>query len=401
MSSEAASDTTDPADESAQRFSLVVGGPFNALLGRCGLLEADGLPSQQAALGIALLAWLLPGVLAIVQTLLDPSYHGVKYFEDYSTLARLFIAIGIMLATERLADQRLGQLIREFWQSRVIAGEARKSFFEVVRATDRASSSALAQALILAIALVAAGRTTDFDLAVEQMGWEGREVTTGAVLSWAGLAARWFSIPVFQFLVMMWLWRLVVWTQLLFRISRLPLQLVPLHPDRVAGLGFLGVFPGIFRGFVFALSCVVASLLLKDLQADAGHSVELLRKLAIVWVGCVLVLFVAPLCVFYVPLYELRERELGGNARRVNHWFREFHERWIDGNEDAPVDPRSRPSLGDLNSAIETLQGMRAVPIDRAAVIQLLVAALAPLVVVGATQIPLKQMLGNIMGFVI
>jgi hypothetical protein len=221
------------------------------------------------------------------------------------------------------------------------------------------------------------------------------------VQSWAGVAARWFSIPVFQFLCMLWWWRLAVWSLLLLRVSRLPLQLVPLHPDRLAGLGFLGVFPGIFRGFVFALSCVVASLLLKDVEADAGHNIELLRKLAMIWVGLVMVVFVAPLCVFYAPLYALRERELGGNARRVNRWFRDFHDRWFEGNEDAPDDPRNRPSLGDLNSAIETLQGMRTVPIDRAAAIQLLLVAVAPLVVVGSTQVPLKEILGNIMGFVI
>ena len=34
---------------------------------------------------------------------------------------------------------------------------------------------------------------------------------------------------------------------------------MPLHPDRSGGLGFLANFPGIFSGFVFALSSVGAT----------------------------------------------------------------------------------------------------------------------------------------------
>jgi len=37
------------------------------------------------------------------------------------------------------------------------------------------------------------------------------------------------------------------------------MQLMPLHPDRSGGLGFLASFPGIFSGVVFALSFVVVA----------------------------------------------------------------------------------------------------------------------------------------------
>ncbi|MCP4936332.1 MAG: hypothetical protein GY927_19535, partial [bacterium] len=43
---------------------------------------------------------------------------------------------------------------------------------------------------------------------------------------------------------------------------------MPLHPDRSGGLGFLANFPGIFSGFLFALSCVVAAAMVKDLGLE-------------------------------------------------------------------------------------------------------------------------------------
>ncbi len=43
-----------------------------------------------------------------------------------------------------------------------------------------------------------------------------------------------------------WIWRqhgslhVIIWYVFLWRVSRLPLQLEPLHPDRAGGIGFVG-----------------------------------------------------------------------------------------------------------------------------------------------------------------
>jgi hypothetical protein len=200
----------------------------------------------------------------------------------------------------------------------------------------------------------------------------------------------------------LWLWRFAIWSLLLFRIARLPLELTPLHADRCAGLGFLGMFPGVFRGFVFGLSCVVAALLLKDLQAaQPANPLEMVRDVGLLWAGVVLVLTLGPLFAFYNPLYRLREAELTLNGRAVNGWYREFHRRWFSGEaaNDAEPGPLG-PSLDDLNNAYDTLSQMRAVPIDMAVVKQLLLVALLPIAIVGATRMPLRELLGSIAGFV-
>ncbi|MGE8677981.1 MAG: hypothetical protein ACN6PE_05150 [Achromobacter marplatensis] len=49
--------------------------------------------------------------------------------------------------------------------------------------------------------------------------------------------------PLFSVLRLAWVWRLVLASIVLLRIARLPLKLVPSHPDRVGGLGFLGRLP--------------------------------------------------------------------------------------------------------------------------------------------------------------
>ena len=390
-------------DETSElRFSLIVGGPFTGLLGRCRLLGSDRLPTPMAALLLASAAWLIPGACALAQSVLRPPYDGAAYFTDVSTLARYFIAIGTMLATERHADQRLREVLREFWEERIVVGAARARLFEYLRAADRQTSSALVQCLILAAAWIGAGQALHVTIGIERVGWEGATAGAATIQSWAGIASRQFSVPLFEFLILLWLWRLAVWTFLLYRISRLPLQLTPLHADGCAGLGFLGLFPGVFRGFVFALSCVVAALLLKDFQLHEGAAqFDQLRNLSWAWFGVVVVLFVGPLLVFYKPLYALREAELTQNGRRVNRWYKEFHRHWLEEDSDpgSEWEGTSRPALSDLNTALDALRDMRMIPLDRAAFVQLLVAAAAPIAAAAATQMPLRDLMGKIAGF--
>lgn len=58
------------------RFSLVGGGPFDALLDRFGLIGEDQLPTWRAAVVMALLAWMPPAALAVMQALFDSQYAG-------------------------------------------------------------------------------------------------------------------------------------------------------------------------------------------------------------------------------------------------------------------------------------------------------------------------------------
>ena len=131
-----------------------------------------------------------------------------------------------------------------------------------VAAADRHSSSTLAEGLILAVALIWSSVTVPYAAALAGSTWEGTVIAGVAQLSWAGETARFVSNPLFLFLALRWFWWLVVWTALLYRISRLPLQLTPLHPDRAAGLGFLGPAQVSFGALAFGMgSILIASAL--------------------------------------------------------------------------------------------------------------------------------------------
>ncbi|MEA3275316.1 MAG: hypothetical protein U9Q81_08540 [Pseudomonadota bacterium] len=394
--------TDSGTDKAAGRFSLVVGGPFHAILRRLRLTAPDQLPTQRAALGLALLAWLPPALLAVFQSLTDDRYSGWGFFTDWMVYTRYLIAIWIMIATERYADGRLITLAQHFRDARILSDADLPAFERALGIADRRSGSALAEVVILAAVLVGAGVSTHLTVDLVGSGWEGREVGGDVLLSWAGEAARFLSTPLFLFLVLRWIWRFLVWTALLYRISRLPLQLMPLHPDRSAGLGFLAIYPSIFSGFLFALSCVVASAMVTDIALEHPGAEAVWFVLA-GWLSMCSVLVLGPLLVFVRPLYAVRERALIEYGRLASRHHLAFHRKWLgEGRSGEELLGSADPSsASDLNATFEAIQRLRFVPVDFPAVLQLLIAAGAPLLVVVATQIPFGDLIKWIFGTIV
>jgi hypothetical protein len=386
-------------DDGIERFSLVAGGPFNALLGRAGLIGDDGLPTPLAAIVLAMVAWLPPALFAAAQSVIDPSYAGWGFFADGTVYARYLLAVGFMVGTDRYADWRLTRLARYFRESTLLADESVSAFNSALRVADRRSSSTTAELVMLVVALIWSSLTIPYAVDVAQSSWEGRVVGGVGVLSWAGETARFVSNPLFLFLAFRWVWRFLVWTQLLFRISRLRLHLTPLHPDRAAGLGFLAIYPGIFNGFVFALSCVVASSMVKEI-ALAQHTPQAIWLALVVWLGICVALVIGPLLVFAWPLYQMRERALLEYGRLATQHHLAFHRKWVDEarNGEELMGSPDPSSASDLNATVAAVQELRFFPVDGMAMIQLVVAAGVPLLAVVATQVPVGDMLQWIVG---
>lgn len=385
---------TGETTEAEGRFSLVVGGPFHALLHRLGLTGADLLPSRRAALVLALLAWLPVAVLVVGQSLLGAGYSGWGFFTDGMAYTRYLLAIFVMVMTERYADGRLKILVHHFREAQILTPEALPEFRRALAVADDRSSSARAELVILVIVLIWSGLTTQIVVDLSGASWEGRMMAGEAVLSWAGLTASLVSTPLFLFLALRWIWRLLVWSALLYRLSRLPLQLTPLHPDLAAGLGFLAIFPSIFSGFLFALSAVVASAMVRDIGLEQ-HSAQLVWFAVATWMVLSVGLIVGPLLVFVRPLYATRETALIEYGHLASQHHLAFQRKWlgqaIHGEEFLGSGDSS--SVGDMNAIVEAVRQMRLVPLDLPALLPLLVAAGVPMLAVVATQIPVGDMI--------
>lgn len=386
--------TSEPA-EGDFSFSLVQGGPFHRLLVCLGLTGPDRLPALRAVVALVVLAWLPLALLTIVQSVAQGRSISPDFFLDWTTYTRYGIAIGVMVATERYADGRLRLLLGNFARAGLIAENSLAAYREAVAKADRRSSSALAEGLLLFGAFVWTSTLSDYAISIAGATWQGTGVGGHIVLSWAGWYEILVSSTLYAFLVLRWLWRFLVWTTLLYAISRLDLRLMSHNPDRAAGLGFLTIFPSIFTGFTFAASCVVSSSILKEIAYKSHNPDQIWMAIAAWLVFCVM-WFVGPLLVFVGPLSAAQEAALIEFGRFATRHHIALAERLA--NADSHDDDARRAAAPDISiasslvSIIQAVRQQQLVPVESGSVKQVILAAGIPMIPVVLTLIPFLEL---------
>ena len=105
------------------------------------------------------------------------------------------------------------------------------------------------------------------------------------------------SLPLIQFILLRWYFRLLIWTRFLWQVSRIDLRLVAIHPDRAGGLGFLSTVTYAFAPLLAGQGVLLAGVMAnKIFYAGAKLTDFKLELLAMVIMMLFFVL--APLLVF-------------------------------------------------------------------------------------------------------
>ena len=213
----------------------------------------------------------------------------------------------------------------------------------------------------------------------------------------------WFgyvSLPLFQFLLLRWYFRMFIWTRFLWQVSRIDLSLVPTHPDRVGGLGFLSNTVYAFMPLAVAHGALLAGLIANRIFYLGAALPDFKVEIAVV-VVFLLCVVLGPLLVFAPQLAEAKRtgnREYGTLAER---YVREFDAKWLRGGAPADeplVGSADIQSLADLGNSFEVVRTMRIAPVTKDAILQLAAATLAPIVPLALTMMPLEELLKKLFG---
>jgi hypothetical protein len=135
-------------------------------------------------------------------------------------------------------------------------------------------------------------------------------------------------VGLFQFLLWRWLWRLCIWHGLLWRLSTLDLQLIPTHPDRAAGLGFVGDAQRFFWIIVCVLSATTAGVLANEIVFGGVplHS----YKIAIAgYVGVVLLVFLGSRLMFLPQLMRAKIKSVHDYSTCAVMHNQTFDGKWV------------------------------------------------------------------------
>jgi len=266
-------------------------------------------------------------------------------------------------------------------------------FGEVMESGRRLRDSSVAFLVLLLLTAVGVVSTVSVDRASEELNW----TVSGGMAHDFGLVWYTFvSLFIFLALAFQWVWRLIIVTITLSRISRLPLQLVPVHADGVGGLGFLETISLAFSPVVVGLGSVIASRWAHEILYHGVH-VNSLRLPAAAFVVAGIVLLIVPLLAFTPILIGLKQRtgfEYSALAARHGAFV---DRRWIKGQEfEEQSGVLQAPELGpaaDVITLFDKVSSIRLFIIQRRTLLFLAAVIIMPFIPVAALEISLLDLL--------
>jgi hypothetical protein len=385
-------------------FSLVLGGPLFQLLRRLRLTDDVLMLQRRRIVVISLFAWLPLLVLSAASGSLFGGGVPVPFLLDVDVHVKFLLAMPLLIAAELVVHQRMRALTASFRVRGLIPDDASDRFDAAVASASRLRNSITAEVLLIAIVYVL-GVTIVWRqyIALDEGTWYATQTIDGTRLTLAGVWYGYVSLPVFQFLLCRWYFRIIIWARLMWQVSRIHLNLVPTHPDRVGGLGFLAITTYAFIPLLMAHGALLAGNLANQIF-HAGANLTQFRLEILVLVIFMVVLAVGPLLAFAPQLAQARRAGLARYGTFAQRYVRDFDAKWVQGAAgagDQLLGSGDIQSLADLGNSFAVIQEMRVVPVTTHAMVQLGAATVAPILPLVLTMMPLEELLRKLLGILL
>jgi hypothetical protein len=361
-----------------QDFSLVLGGPVFQLFRRSHL-TGDGLQLLRRRLfTITSLAWL---PLFLLSTLAQSADHmgRLSFFQDIEVHIRFLLALPILVAAELIVHSRLRPVVRRFVERGIVWPKDLLRFQNAVQSAVKLRDSVPAELGLLL-----------FVYPLSLWLWHNRPSLDNP--TWYAMHSPWHltpagfwyvfvSIPLLRFILLRWYLRLFIWFRFLWQISRIDLHLIPTHPDRAAGLAFLGKSAYAFGPILFAQGVMLAGVLAERVLYRGQGLISFKLQIAGFVIFFVLAIL-GPLLMFTPQLAQAKRKGLAEYAQLAQSYVASFEQKWII--RDAPhseelLGTSDIQSLADLGNSYAMVRDMRPIPFWLEDVTRLAAATAAPL----------------------
>jgi hypothetical protein len=391
--------TTQSPFQEEPDFSLVLGGLLYQFLRRAHLSGPALEQVHRRILFAVLITWLPLALLTLIEG--NPSGVKLTFLHDIEAHVRFLVAVPVLIGAEIIIHRRLRITVKRFTERGIVRPRDIPRFHNAIEAATRLRNS-IPLELALLIFIYTVGQ------------WFWRNQTSLETASWyripegvhlgLTLPGYWYafvSLPIFQFILLRWYLRTFLWFQFLWRISRLNLHLLPAHPDRAGGLGFLGVGSYAFAPILFAQGAVLAGLIANRIFYQGNNLLSFKLNIA-AFISVFVVFILGPLVVFTPQLSAAKRRGLGEYGTLASSYVSEFEEKWLP-TDDQKNNPHSDEVLGsgdiqslaDLGNSFGFIREMRFVPFSLDDVLRLAVTTAAPLMPLLLTIMPLDDLLSR------
>ena len=385
-------------------FSLILGGPLYQLLRRAHLSGEVLELVWRREIAFVVLTWVPLLILSMIEGRAWGDGIRMPFLFDADVQARLLVSLPLLIAAELIVHQRMRVVVSAFIKRGLVPDAARARFDAAIAGAMRLRNSVWAEVLLIvlvySVGVLVIWRS---HVAIDATTWYGKDLGGKLHPTWAGAWFGFVSLPVYQFILARWYFRLFIWARFLWQVSRIDLQLVPTHPDYAGGLGFLGNISQAFAPLLAGQGVLLAGVMANKIFYAGAKLVDF--KMEVVALLAVMLFFVlGPLLVFVPMMAHAKRagrREYGELAQR---YVREFDDKWLRGG--APpgellIGSADVQSLADMGNSFQVVRQMKIVPFGKDTLIQLAAITLAPVAPLVLTMIPLGELLDHFLQVVL
>jgi len=382
-------------------FSLVLGGPIYQLFRRAHLSGPALEQLWRRIWVITLVAWLPLLLLSAIDGRAVGPPSPLPFLRDIEAQVRLLVALPLMLAAELVVHLRTRSVVAGFLDRRLVRSNDVPRFEALIASAMRLRNSVVIELGLLVLVATVGQWLWRSTIAFGSASWyavqeEGRMHLT--------LPGMWFasvSLPVTQFLLLRWYFRLLVWFRFLFQVSRLDLHLVATHPDRAAGLSFVGRGTYAFGPLLFAQGALLAGVIATRVLYG-GKSLMDFKMDAIGLIGFFVLFLLGPLLVFTPGLASAKRTALAEYGKLASVYVAAFEKKWIRGqaNDSELLGTGDIQSLSDLGQSYSVIREMNIVPFGLQDIIRLAAATALPLLPLGLTVFSLEELVMRLLKIV-
>jgi hypothetical protein len=257
----------------------------------------------------------------------------------------------------------------------------------------RMRNSIIAEVVLLVVVFTGGIWIWRNEVALDVASWYASPQGGQMHLTEAGSWFAFISVPAFQFILLRWYMRMLIWFLCLLRISLLKLNLLPAHPDRTGGISFLSISSYAFIPVLFAQGALLAGQIASRIFHN-GQSLLSFKLTIAGFAGFFVAAVLVPLLLFMPKLVLAKRQGLGEYGALASEYVMEFDQKWLRSKAHAEelLGSGDIQSLADLGNSFAVVRQMRTVPFTTDDVVRLLVATLVPLTPLLLTIMPLEKL---------
>ena len=339
---------------------------------------------ENTAVRIAVLigiAWLPLVILTFIDGTLFNKDITIPFLKDVTPYIRCLVVIPLLVMADNVIEPMMARVTSYLKSSGVVPDTETEKFSDSVHKMAALMNSRwILLALMTLAVLFSFYMRSDYD----EM-WSERGVTSWMLQLENGMvdetyAGTWFLLvtsPLVSFLVYRWLWRFIIWSTFLKRVSAMKLKLCASHTDLAGGLGVIGINHALFIIMFFILSVLLSSDLAMNMLYEEETLVSI-KQVIMVFITLSIIVILLPLMFFAKPLVDLKHQATVEYSALQNQISNDFHKQWIKDEADNLVDSMQPSAMADYSAVFENVNNMRIIPVDTKMIIVMAVILLLP-----------------------